>query len=170
MEVTSEILSQNCTYLAVYIKLDPTHARHSNTSARHAIISMLMGVLNYKEEEDRELHSPNTLFTMVPKHVIHYGPRPRFPFYKRTSPSRGHPLSTTWGRPRQGCEWVLTLGILTTPRKIGKNMIFWRKIVIFHTKYPKNFRASLRSAQFFYVRPPLLTWNPWSAPDSYLLF
>ena len=33
--------------------------------------------------------------------------------------------------------------------KIGKNMIFWRKIVIFHTKYPKYFRASLRSAQFF---------------------
>jgi hypothetical protein len=35
------------------------------------------------------------------------------------------------------------------PPKIGKNMIFWRKIVISHTKYPKNFRASLRSAQFF---------------------
>ena len=35
------------------------------------------------------------------------------------------------------------------PPKIGKNMIFWRKIVIFHTKYPKNVRASLRSAQFF---------------------
>ena len=35
------------------------------------------------------------------------------------------------------------------PPKIGKNMIFWRKIVIFHTKYPKNFRAPLRSAQFF---------------------
>ena len=34
------------------------------------------------------------------------------------------------------------------PTKIGKNMI-WRKIVIFHTKYPKNFRVSLRSAQFF---------------------
>ena len=33
------------------------------------------------------------------------------------------------------------------PPKIGKNMIFWRKIVIFHTKYPKNVRASLRSAQ-----------------------
>ena len=30
------------------------------------------------------------------------------------------------------------------PPKIGKNMIFWRKIVIFHTKYPKNFHASLR--------------------------
>jgi hypothetical protein len=28
-------------------------------------------------------------------------------------------------------------------------MIFWRKIVIFHTKYLKNFRASLCSAQFF---------------------
>jgi hypothetical protein len=31
------------------------------------------------------------------------------------------------------------------PPKIGKNMIFWRKIVIFHTNYPKNFRASLRN-------------------------
>ena len=31
------------------------------------------------------------------------------------------------------------------PPKIGKNMIFWRKIVIFHTKYPKNVRASLRN-------------------------
>jgi hypothetical protein len=30
------------------------------------------------------------------------------------------------------------------PPKIGKNMIFWRKTVIFHTKYPNNFRASLR--------------------------
>jgi hypothetical protein len=35
------------------------------------------------------------------------------------------------------------------PPKIGKNMIFWRKIVIFHTKYLNNFRASLRSAQIF---------------------
>ena len=35
------------------------------------------------------------------------------------------------------------------PPKIGKNRIFWRKIVIFHTKYPTNFRASLHSAQFF---------------------
>jgi hypothetical protein len=35
------------------------------------------------------------------------------------------------------------------PPTIGKNMIFWRKIGIFHTKYPKNFRASLRSALFF---------------------
>jgi hypothetical protein len=57
-----------------------------------------------------------------------------------------------------GVEAVLTLvEILTqgriqgsrTPPKIGKNMIFLRNIVIFHTKYPKNFRASLRSAQFF---------------------
>jgi hypothetical protein len=30
------------------------------------------------------------------------------------------------------------------PPKFGKNKIFWRKIVIFHTKYPNNFRASLR--------------------------
>ena len=31
------------------------------------------------------------------------------------------------------------------PPKIRKNMIFWRKMVIFHTKYPNNFRASLRN-------------------------
>jgi hypothetical protein len=31
------------------------------------------------------------------------------------------------------------------PPKIGINVIFWHKIVIFHTKYPKNFRASLRN-------------------------
>jgi hypothetical protein len=35
------------------------------------------------------------------------------------------------------------------PPKIGKNMICWRKILIFHTKYPKNVRATLCSAQFF---------------------
>ena len=40
------------------------------------------------------------------------------------------------------------------PPKIGKNKIFWRKIVIFHRKYPKNCRASLRSAQFFLSAPP----------------
>ena len=40
--------------------------------------------------------------------------------------------------------------------KIGKYMIFWRKIVIFHTKYSNNFRASLHSAQFFLSAPPNL--------------
>ena len=40
-------------------------------------------------------------------------------------------------------------GAQPPPHKIRKNMIFWRKIVIFHTKYPKNVRASLSSAQFF---------------------
>ena len=45
------------------------------------------------------------------------------------------------------------------PPKIGKNKIFWRKIVIFHTKYSKIFRASLRSAQIFYVcSPSLKSW------------
>jgi hypothetical protein len=34
-------------------------------------------------------------------------------------------------------------------RKIGKNMIFWRKIVIFHTKYPKNVRASTKTKTIF---------------------
>jgi hypothetical protein len=47
--------------------------------------------------------------------------------------------------------------------KIGKNMIFWRKIVIFHTKYPKNFRFPSPRRHFF-KSPPPLTWNPGSAP------
>jgi hypothetical protein len=41
------------------------------------------------------------------------------------------------------------------PPQLEKNMICWRKIVIFHTKYPKNVRASHRSAQFFLNGPPL---------------
>jgi hypothetical protein len=40
------------------------------------------------------------------------------------------------------------------PPKIGKNMIFWRKIVIFHTKYLK---------EIFKCAP--LTWNPGSSPE-----
>ena len=49
--------------------------------------------------------------------------------------------------------------MFTPPSAIGKNMIFWRKIVIFHTKYPNIFRASLRSAQFFKCDPPnLKSW------------
>jgi hypothetical protein len=40
-------------------------------------------------------------------------------------------------------------GARPTPLKLEKNMIFWRKIEIFHMKYPKNVRASLRWAQFF---------------------
>jgi hypothetical protein len=48
------------------------------------------------------------------------------------------------------------------PPKIGKNMIFWRKIVMFDTKYPKNVHASLHSAQFFLVPPPIL--KSWILP------
>jgi hypothetical protein len=54
------------------------------------------------------------------------------------------------------------------PPKIRKNMIFWRKIVIFHTKYHNNFRASLRSGIStpypLYLDPPthgILTPHPW---------
>jgi hypothetical protein len=48
------------------------------------------------------------------------------------------------------------------PPKFGKNMIFWRKIVIFHTKYPNNFRASLRKWKkivFFGVKSWFFTRN-----------
>ena len=53
-------------------------------------------------------------------------------------------------------SWFFTRNtptIFAPPSAIGKNMIFWRKIVIFHTKYPKNVRASLR---------------PWSGMCSWL--
>jgi hypothetical protein len=61
--------------------------------------------------------------------------------------------------PKSGADpgWGDAPGAL--PPKIGKDMIFLRKMVIFHTKYPKHFRASIRSAQFFKVRPPnLKSW------------
>ena len=41
------------------------------------------------------------------------------------------------------------------PPKIGKNKIFLRKIVIFHTKYPKNVRPlppHLEKIRFFGVK------------------
>jgi hypothetical protein len=47
------------------------------------------------------------------------------------------------------------VGRAPPPPKIGKNLIFWRKIVIFHTKYPNNFRASLciwKKSDFFGVK------------------
>jgi hypothetical protein len=40
----------------------------------------------------------------------------------------------------------------SSPLKLEKNMIFWRKIVIFHTKYPKTFRASLRKHGTLFAR------------------
>ena len=41
--------------------------------------------------------------------------------------------------------WFVSVDRVYAPPKIGKNKIFWRKIVISHTKYPNNFRASLRN-------------------------
>ena len=70
-------------------------------------------------------------------------------------------------------SWFFTRNtpkIFAPPSAIGNNMIFWRKIVIFHTKYPKNFRASLRSAQFFLSAPPpnLKSWiRPWICGSAY---
>ena len=66
-------------------------------------------------------------------------------------------------------SWFFTRNtpqIFAPPSAIGKNTIFLRKIVIFHTKYPKNFSASLRSAHFILSAPPL-TWNPGSARATY---
>ena len=46
-------------------------------------------------------------------------------------------MNTTQGRIQRGAHPA------RVPPKIGENMIFWHKIVIFHTKYPKTFRTSL---------------------------
>ena len=55
------------------------------------------------------------------------------------------------------------------PPKIGKNMIFFlRKIVIFHTKYPNIFRASLCSALFFLSAPPPPNLKSWIRPCNVL--
>ena len=43
-------------------------------------------------------------------------------------------------------------------------MIFLRNIVIFHTKSPNIFRASI------ILSAPRLTWNPGSAPDLIFTF
>jgi hypothetical protein len=45
------------------------------------------------------------------------------------------------------------------PPKIEKKMIFWRKIVIFHTKYPKIFAPPSARCIFFKCAPPnLKSW------------
>jgi hypothetical protein len=56
-----------------------------------------------------------------------------------------------------------TPNIFAPPSAIGKNMIFWRKIVIFHTKYPKACSRLPPLGRIFLITPPL-TWNPGSAP------
>ena len=48
-------------------------------------------------------------------------------------------------RNRDGSRGRGARGAWRPPLKFGKNMIFWRKIKNFHTKYPKFFRASLRN-------------------------
>jgi hypothetical protein len=52
------------------------------------------------------------------------------------------------------------------PPKIGKNKIFWRKIVIFHTKTPNIFVPPSARCNFFKCAP--LTWNPGSAPVNHI--
>ena len=42
------------------------------------------------------------------------------------------------------------------PPKIGKDMIFLRKMVIFHTKYPKNFHTARHN--FLKCPPNLKSW------------
>ena len=48
-----------------------------------------------------------------------------------------------------------TRGAARAPPKIGKNMIFWHKIVIFHTKYPKQISRLPPLGAIFLSAPPL---------------
>ena len=104
---------------------------------------------------------------------------------------RGCSTSTKYCHPWTSWRLYISDGVLLLPNTVilkqvedyiragadplEKDMIFWRKIVIFHTKYPTNFRASLRSAQFFLSPPPPppppppLAWNPGSAPAEGVL-
>ena len=60
-------------------------------------------------------------------------------------------------------------GCAPHPPKIGKNMIFWRKIVIFHTKYlKKNFAPPSARRIFFKFTPPNL--KSWIRPCSSQIF
>jgi hypothetical protein len=61
----------------------------------------------------------------------------------------GHHYTQTQTQIRDGSRRWGGAHPARAPPKIGKNMIVWRQIVIFHTKYPKTFRASPRTAQFF---------------------
>jgi hypothetical protein len=50
-------------------------------------------------------------------------------------------------------------GAHPTRPNIGKNMIFWRKIVILHTKYPKQIsRLPSLGAIFLSAPPNLKSW------------
>ena len=51
--------------------------------------------------------------------------------------------------------------------KIGNNMIFWRKIVIFHTKYPKIFAPPSARRNFFKCAPHNL--KSWIRPCLWYL-
>ena len=65
-------------------------------------------------------------------------------------------------------SWFFTRNtpkIFAPPSAIGYNMIFWHKIVIFHTKYPQQFSCLPPLGAIFLSAPPL-TWNPGSAPAS----
>jgi hypothetical protein len=58
-------------------------------------------------------------------------------------------------------------GAHAPPLKLEKIWFFLRKIVIFHTKYPKHFRPPSARRNFFNCAP--LTWNPRSAPELHLI-
>jgi hypothetical protein len=81
-------------------------------------------------------------------------------------------ISTSFRRSMLISFWIYVPGAdpgwaHPPPPKIGKNMIFGRKIVIFHTKYPKHFRASAWRNFCKYALPPNLKFwiRPWYWPQ-----
>jgi hypothetical protein len=70
-------------------------------------------------------------------------------------PGGAHPARTPLKLEKNMIFWrKIVIFSHEIPQKFSRlppqlEIIFWRKIVIFHTKYPKNVRAALRSAQLF---------------------
>ena len=87
-------------------------------------------------------------------------------FYSRLSTSRKETvfLKLTRGGSRGGCTRR------APPLKLVKIWFVLLKIVFFHTKYPKNFRASLRSVRFFLSAPPPPNLKSWIRPYWLIIF
>ena len=123
----------------------------TNTYHNTSSISNMIGHLNWRGLADRRTDARLVMLYKITLELIAI-PKSDILIYHQLDFPGTYTLYHTFVLNRGGSKGR---GAPGAPPKIGKNMIFLRKIVIFHTKYPNIFRASLRSARFFFqVRPP----------------